>query len=375
MKKLLCVNQSSGYLMVDIVNAFAESGKYEKVVLAAGEIKTMGVTLSPDVDVLNIAKYNRISTIKRTLSWIKATLQVLFLVWSRFRDYELFLVSNPPTISFITLFCRNKYSTLIYDVYPDGLVAGGFVKRNSVIVKLWLKANKCFYKKATDIYTITDGMAHVISQYVDLSKIKVVPLWPSSGINKRIEKEHNLFISTNNLENKFIVMYSGNIGLGHNVDLLIDIADQLKSEKDIVFAIIGEGWAKDKLVKLKNERSLNNVVFFDMQPIELLNHSLSAADIAYVSIEEVAAKMCIPSKTYNLIKLNVPILSTAGKSSELNKIISKHSIGGCFEKDETDKIVSFIKEMKINSDLYNNTKANLIKYAGEIENNASTFTL
>ena len=373
MKKVVLVNQSSGYLMIDIVNAFAVSGKYEKVVLAAGEIKTMGVTLHPDVNVLKIAKYNRKSIVKRTLSWIKATLQVLFLVWFKYRDYELFLVSNPPTISFITLFCRNKYSTLVYDVYPDGLIVSGFVKPDSLIVKMWTKLNRHFYNNAFNIFTITDGMAQLLSKHVDISRIKVIPLWASSGFSHIISKDKNLFIKENGLEDKFIVMYSGNIGLGHKVDLLLEIAERMKGDDEIIFVIIGKGWAKQKLIEQKELKHLNNVMFFDWQPEELIEHSLSAADIAYVSIEENAAQVCVPSKTFNLIKLNVPILSTAGNLSELYKLIEKYEIGKCFENYETDQIVDYIRTMKRNADLYNKTKDNLKRCAEIMNNNSKMF--
>lgn len=373
MKKLLCVNQSSGYLMIDIVNTFTLSGKYDKVVLAAGEIKTMGATLHPSVEVLSIAKYNRKSTIKRTLSWIKGTLKVLFLVWFKYRDYELFLVSNPPIISFITLLCRNKYSTLIYDVYPDGLVSGGFVKPQSLVVKIWSKVNRYFYNNAINIYTITYGMAQAISKYVDISRIKVIPLWASNAFTQSIPKKENLFIKENGLENKFIVMYSGNIGMVHKVDLLLDVADKMKHENDILFLIVGKGWAKQSLIETKEKKNLNNVLFFDWQPKEMIEHSLSAANLAYVSIDEIAAQLCVPSKTFNLIKLNVPIISTAGKSSELFRMIEKYEIGKCFETDELDQLVDYIHLMKSDNLLYDITIKNLKRYAELTDNNSKKF--
>lgn len=372
-RKLLCINQSSGYLMIDIVNTFTLSEKYDKVVLAAGEIKTMGATLHPSVKVLSIAKYNRKSTIKRTLSWIKGTLKVLFLVLFKYRDYELFLVSNPPTISFITLICRNKYSVLIYDVYPNGLVSGGFVKPNSLVVKIWSKFNRHFYNKATSIYTITDGMAQSLSEYVAISRIKVIPLWASNIFTKDISKDKNLFLKKNELENKFVVMYSGNIGLGHRVDILLDVADKVREFKDFLFVIVGDGRAKESLIEMKQNRYLDNVLFFDWQPEEMLEHSLSAADLAYVSIGEKAAQVCVPSKTYNLIKLKVPIISTAGESSELFKLINQYEIGKCFETDKIDSLVDYICTLKTDKALYNKIKENMARYAEITSNNSRKF--
>jgi hypothetical protein len=373
MNKVVLINQSSGYLMIDIANEFARSQLYDEVTLIAGSVKPQGVLLDSKIRIRKIIEYKKGSTIQRMITWLVGTLQIIFIVKLFHRNSELFIVSNPPTNAFLPVFCKNRYSALIYDVYPDGLIAGGFVKRNSIIVKLWSKANKYFYHRAKSVFTITHGMAKVISQYVDLNRINVVPLWPSSGITNRIERCNNKFIMNNNLQDKFIVMYSGNIGFGHSVDLLVEIADKLKNEKDLVFVIIGEGWAKEKLLKIKKNRELSNIFFFPWQPIKLLNHSLSAAHIAYVSIEDSIAEICIPSKTYNLIKLNVPILSTSGKSSELYNLITKYNLGACYEKGEINKIIEFIRLMKSDSIFYNDIVTNIKKYSIEIENNAKQF--
>lgn len=36
-------------------------------------------------------------------------------------------------------------------------------------------------------------------------------------------------------------MYSGNIGFTHNVESIIEIAEEIKENEDIIFFIIGEG--------------------------------------------------------------------------------------------------------------------------------------
>ena len=63
----------------------------------------------------------------------------------------------------------------------------------------------------------------------------------------RIRKTENPFILKHNLLDKFVVMYSGNIGFTHNVESIIEIAEEIKENEDIIFLIIGEGLKKKEL--------------------------------------------------------------------------------------------------------------------------------
>lgn len=374
-RKIFLINQSCGYLMIDIVNAFVFSGKYSEIVLATGEITPINTLLDKEVKVIKIATYNKTSAINRPLSWIIATFQVLFLLLFKYRNYELFLTSNPPSISFAMLFCRNEYSTLIYDVYPDGLVSSKVISEKNIIFILWSKMNKLFYRKSKIVFTITEGMVEIIAKYCNKSKIKVIPIWPSAGFDAKITKSENKFINNNDLKGKFIITYSGNLGKGHNLEVLIALAEKLQYEKEIIFVISGGGWAKENLVSLSKEKKLDNVLFFPRQNSDILAHSLSASDISFVSIEKELAKVCVPSKTYNLIKLEIPLLCVASKDSELYKIISNNCIGYCFEDNDIEDMSKYILQMKNDKIFYNEIVNNINFYSNSLTNNANSFVI
>ncbi|MFK1730443.1 hypothetical protein ACIXBU_16500 [Bacteroides fragilis] len=76
--RVLLINQSAGYLMVDIVNAYAQ--KYSDVVLLTGSYNTQDRELNKSVKIHKIAVYIRSSFFMRALTWLIATLQIFFLV-------------------------------------------------------------------------------------------------------------------------------------------------------------------------------------------------------------------------------------------------------------------------------------------------------
>ena len=115
------------------------------------------------------------------------------------------------------------------------------------------------------------------------------------------------------MQNKFIVQYSGNIGVTHNVETLIEIAELLKDNTDILFQIIGRGPRKSKLENLVKEKNLPNCVFLPFQTDDMFPYSLSAADVGVVILDETTSKGSVPSKSYNLMSYGIPSLYIASR--------------------------------------------------------------
>ena len=358
MKSILLVNQSSGYLMVDIVNAFVNSGKYDKVELFAGEIHIRPSVPDKSVHVIKTVKYNKSSTLRRLLSWTGAFLHLLFVVWFRGRNCELFLVSNPPLTTFVPLFTRKKYSILIYDLYPDSLFSQGFVKKNSFIAKWWAKKNRKVFAKANHVFTISDDMKRTVAQYTDETSISVVYNWAHNEHLMPVAKTENSFLKEHGLADKFIVLYSGNMGMTHDIDVLVDVANALKESSKIHFLFIGEGAKKVIIEKKIADYQLKNCTVLPFQPLEVLPYSMGAADIAVVTTDANQTGLSVPSKTYSYLSVGAVLLCLADKNSELGRMVVDNNIGACFNRSELGEMVSFVSEMASDSQKLEQCKKN-----------------
>jgi glycosyltransferase involved in cell wall biosynthesis len=348
--------------MKDLVNVFAE--RFETVALIAGHVSKTGNKLNPAVEISKITRYKKGSTTGRLFSWIWATIQTILLVCFKYRGYHLLITSNPPTLAFLPVFCRNRYSVLIYDVYPDGLVAGAFISESSVLTRIWQRQNRRFFSKALNIFTLTEGMAGTMSKYIDLPRIRIIQPWSLLSQDQKIEKKDNKFIKLHNLQDHFIVMYSGNIGLGHNVESLVEVAKILKDQEDLRFVIIGDGWNKQSVVKLISEYRLSNCLVLPFQPPEMFQYSLPAADLGVVSIAIEGARVCAPSKIYNLINTGIPLLAITEQPSEVANLIENFSIGASFRFDQVKEMAEFILLTSKEKDRLEKYKINLKACAG-----------
>ncbi len=342
-RKIVFVNQSTGYLTIDIINSFAKH--FDEVHLIYGNIRVQDVAIDSKVTYSRILEKSRRSHITRFLAWFVASIQIFFLLLFRFRQYEIFYVSLPPFAYLSSLFLRNKFSILMFDVYPDILKMLGIGPRNPVYW-LWARFNRRLFRRAHRVYTIGDSLANLMSQYTPREKIQVIPLWSGLTDVNPVPKSQNPFVKEHGLSDKFIVQYSGNIGGTHNIETLIEAARILQDHKDILFLIIGRGLKVPVVKELIQSLQLDNCLLLPFQPDDVICYSIAAADISVVLIEDKIADVSIPSKLYNIMAVGSGVLSISSKNSEIDKIVTRHGIGANFTKEQTKEISEHILRVK-----------------------------
>jgi glycosyltransferase involved in cell wall biosynthesis len=337
-RKVVIINQASNYLTIGFANAFNE--RFEYVVLITGSIHTQGEELDSTIIVEKINKWQERPTRKKIVSYFKALFLMWWLLLTKYRKHEVFFVSVPPMGYLLNLILPHRFSMVIWDVYPDVFKITG-MKESHPVYRFWAYLNKKSFGKAYKLFTISGKMAKLIKVYTH-KEVIVQPIWSIFQDNKKANKADNIFIREQGIQNKFIVQYSGNIGVTHNVEALVEIAGILKDNNNILFQIIGRGPRKPILEKLVKDRNLPNCKFLPFQTDEMFPFSLSAADVGVVILDETTSKGSVPSKSYNLMSYGIPSLYIASKDSQLNEYAESYELGECFIKDELEQAAEFL---------------------------------
>ena len=356
--KIILLNHVAGYMMIDIANVFA--GKYDECILLTGELRKRKKELNPRVKLFNLIKYNSKSNLSRLITWTFSFVQALIYIIFRGGKADLFITTNPPLGVFIPYFCNNKYFLLIYDIYPDMLSEYKIISNESLISKFWQKTNRKVFANAEKVFTISEGMRKLISKYVDPDKIMVIPCWTDNTFLKPVPKVDNIFIKEQGVSGKFLVIYSGNLGFSHNIEVLVDLAERVRRQ-NIFFFLIGEGDKKKILADRIDKSGQNNIRLLSWQDIKMYPFSLSAADLAIVTLGKEASIMSVPSKLYDIMSVGSPLLSIAEKDSEMEKIINKYDMGICCSADQIDQMQEFIYNLMDNKEYYQKLRANSLK--------------
>lgn len=369
-RKIVIVNQAVNYLTIGFANAFYQ--KFENVVLITGSIHPQGEELNSSIKIEKINQWHDRPARKKIISYLKALFLMWWLLITKYRKHEVFFVSVPPMGYLLNLFLPHKFSMVIWDVYPDVFKITG-MNESHFVYKFWAYLNKLSFGKAYRLFTISDKMADLIRVYTK-REILVQPIWSIFQENKKVSKEENIFINEHGLQNKFIVQYSGNIGVTHNVETLVEIAEMLKDNDRIIFQIIGRGPRKLALEKLVKEKDLPNCFFLPFQSDDMFPFSLSAADVGVVILDETTSKGSVPSKSYNLMSYGIPALYIASQDSQLHLYAENYKLGECFSKNELDRAADFLKNLSENTETYNNLSNNAALAANDFKReNADKF--
>ena len=306
---------------------------------------------------VKIVKYNRGGPGKKFISWMIGTIQIFFLLLFKYNKYEIVYFTIPPLAYLSSLILKNRFTIVVFDVYPDVLKIYN-IQESNIVYKLWARWNRKLFKKAHRIFTISDGMANLLAEYIPKNHLEIIPLWTGLTKAKPLDKSQNEWLINLGLENKFIVQYSGNIGYTHNVEILIQLAQELKNEHEIHFLIIGRGEKFNYIRHLVEKSNLLNFTLLPFQPDDQLIYSLAAADLGVVLLDEKSAHVSLPSKIYNLQAVGVPILGISPPDSELNKHLLTYGNGSCFQQDDLKSIIDFILELKNRPELRKNLAEN-----------------
>jgi glycosyltransferase involved in cell wall biosynthesis len=331
---------STGYFMTGIAESIAHHAEVE--VLCSQPTYALRGQRAPrreerngiQIWRANSTTFPKDQIIGRLINLITFSVAVFFRAVTRMRKGDqLLVVTAPATLPFVMLLAAKlrgvRSAMLVYDVYPEVLVASGFMKRESTVVRLATHLSSLLFDKYDEIVVIGRDMRDLIAARTANAsdKITVIPNW-SDTQRIRPSKESGIQIRARfGLENKFIVQYLGNMGRTHGIATIVEAADSLREHSDIHFLFIGEGFQKRFLVEAVASRRLTNVTILPSCPADELNAYLNACDLALIAFRADMAGVAVPSRMYGVMAAGKPILAVADEGSEIERVVIEDQIG------------------------------------------------
>jgi glycosyltransferase involved in cell wall biosynthesis len=324
-------------------------------------------------EIVMLKAYNRSSSIGRMVSWAQFT--IASRKWLLKNNFDnLFTVSNPPFALYLPYF-TNKLKTvnrsiLIYDLYPDilGHIMPGVISK--ILKNILSFLNKKSFKDI-NIYAPSDTIGKAIRSYTS-TIVTTIYNWVDTAKYLSIPKKQNRFLIEHNLTDKFIVLYSGNLGKTHDISTIIKTASDLQLNEQICFVFIGHGEGM-QLIKNEVDKGSRNIKVFNWQSEEQFAHSIAAGDIAWVSYKNGLEEFSIPSKLAYYFSTATPVISIGNRNSELAEIITGNNAGFAVENGNSEELTNIILNIAKNnsSELRNNAREIAIKLFSQ--KNASAF--
>jgi glycosyltransferase involved in cell wall biosynthesis len=350
---IVLVNQHTIPLFIDVVNAFASSP--EDAVLFTGHVEEGGVPVSSKVRLIKSKAYHRKSALTRLISWTLFTIHYTLYLCQWKKPGKIVVTTNPPFAPVVTMVIsrlrRIPYYIILYDLYPDALSQATLLKDTNLFFKWWALLNSTLFRRATRIFTLSESMSKAVTRYTPLAQVTVIHNWADTSYIKPIRKLDNPFVTRHNLQDKTVVLYSGNMGLTHDLESLIEAAAILKQEKDLVFLLIGEGGKRNKLEEMVQNQVLSNVIFLPYQDKSNFPLAMAAADIGVVTLGKGAEGISVPSKTYITMAAGLCILTIAPQESELARLVKQYNVGITCEPGNGRRVADMIRSISVPAQL------------------------
>lgn len=308
------------------------------------------------IRVPEFSKTNKKSRIKNVVSYFMGAMGATFKVGKM--DY-VFSISQPPILGGLLGVWGKwvKHAKFIYNIQdfnPEQVLAVGYAK-SRFITDVMMAFDKFSCKRSDLVITVGRDLVETVEKRFEGKKVPKTVM-----INNWIDEDEIYPLPENNervlafkkkygLDNKFVIMYSGNIGLYYDLENLIKVIERFGTGtrtadgREVVFAFIGAGTVLDKLVSYVKEHNMDNVKFIPYQDKADLIYSLNAGDVHWcVNAKGIKGVSC-PSKYYGLAAAGKPVIGVLESGSEVRCLIEDTYGGLCCEPGEYDQVEKNIR--------------------------------
>jgi len=240
--------------------------------------------------------------------------------------------TDPPLVSIpVSMAASYKGAVLVnwlQDLFPEvaaaltpGLIPGW-------LHKVLLAVRDRSLRQAGMNIVLGDVMCkRLLMRGIDGSRILTIPNWSDAESIVPQPSQNSVTRRALGLAGKFVVGYSGNFGRAHEFETLVGAAQLLRAEPQFAFLMTGTGAKSSSLQEAVRSRGLQNFVFQDYQPPEMLGDSLAASDVHLVSLLPPLEGLIVPSKIYGILAAGRPAVFVGDSQGELANLLREHECG------------------------------------------------
>jgi colanic acid biosynthesis glycosyl transferase WcaI len=267
-----------------------------------------------------------------------------------------FVMTDPPLLLNTVLKLRQSLKERVIhhvdDLYPDLAIALGTLPQDgkfSSLLQHWLRAG---LGKCDQVLALGECMARVLQEKgVQNDRLEITPPWADGNSlfpldHVQNEFRHQIGIPCDDL----VVMYSGNMGLGHRFETILEAARFLVSSGKIHFVFIGDGAKKNQIEAFRKTHNLTNIKMLPYQPRGRLRETLSAGDIHLISMDKKVQGLIVPSKLAGILAVGRPVIFLGDKQNSVASAILKEPCGYVVPEGDFSQLAAIIEKLKKDSE-------------------------
>ena len=348
--RILLVNQffwpdsaATSQLLTDVARELAARGHEVYAVCAAGGYANADAHDPPNVTIYRVPALPFVRGVAgRVLSYGSFFLNAALTGFRVPRPDLVMTLTTPPLISLVGTilksFRRTRHFIWEMDVYPDIAVGLNYFKAGGILDRVTGMLADFSRHRSDGILSLGNCMRErLISRGIPPEKIHVAENWADSAIINAIP----LPTSGDDLS----ILYSGNLGLAHDVDTVKAAMRELQTDGRVRFAFAGGGGQRKDLESWCVREGISIANFRPYSTRISLGESLGSGDIGLVTQRNAALGSVVPSKVYGLLAAGRPVLFIGPKASTVAHIIDRFDCGWHVECGDAPELVTLLKEL------------------------------
>ncbi len=303
--------------------------------------------------------FGRDTLLGRLTDYASFFLQVLWRVLTGPRYDYVVTLTTPPLVALAATIARllrgQSYGIWSMDLHPDAEVAVGMLGSDSGLTRLLHALNNWTYRRADFVVDLGPYMKRRLrNKGVPSERLHTIPVWNKKDEVYPVSDDDNPLVEELDLDDKFVLMYSGNAGLGHRFDEVLAAMKHFDGHPDIYFLFVGSGPRKEEIIEFAETHDLSNFQYLPYFPRDQIKYSLCLADVHLLTLHNPMAGIAVPGKLYGILAAGKPVLMLGPTASDSGETILKHDVGVVVDPHEdenaTDRFIEAVETMYTNAD-------------------------
>ncbi len=261
-------------------------------------------------------------------------------------------LSTPPMIAALgAVYARAAGAGFVYwvmDVYPDLAFELGVLRRGSTAGAALRILSHGLMRRADRVIALGDSMAARLAAAAG-RRPEVVHNWADGEVVRPRPGEGHPLRAEWGWDGRFVVLYSGNMGLAHEFGTVLDAAERLRDRDDDLFAYVGGGPRRAEVVAEVERRGLPNVEFRPYVERSRLGDSLTAGDVHLVTLRDGLAGLLVPSKIYGIFAAGRPTVYVGPGEGEIHDLLVEGDCGTRSAVGDVDGLVGAIETFRVDA--------------------------
>ena len=347
-------DNSTSFYLTNIIRACAAAWPGSLRVFCAAENPGAEQLTGDNIRITRFkgGKLNKNSLVSRVMKFLLITAKFFCAALVQVRKGDtVFAVTNPAFLLVCLAFLRKcrkfRFVLLVYDIFPEVLIAGGLSSKGSLKYRLALRIFNWAYDAADTLIVIGRDMREVVAQKIhDPAKIVFIPNWSDTENIIPVPKTDNPILKRYGAEQDFVFSVAGNMGRTQGLDNIAEALTRGALGAHSSFFFMGGGAKLEEIRKAVRERHLERVNVTGRIPAEEQNAMLSVGEVAVISLAQGMYGLSVPSKSYFNMAAGKPLLLIADPGSEIERLIDEHKIGWHVPAGDPDALAEIMKKIQ-----------------------------